>query len=165
MPTQKPQKRTAAQIAASRRNGRRSQGPLSLEGKAVVARNAFQHGLTARTVLPRHESQDRFNQVLASLVNDFSPQTDAEFFCVEEMATAKWRMRRAWSFESQTLDAGGAPAQIWADKQPQLEACLRYETTAQRQYDRASQQLRQLQLDRALATEAEFDEAGETSPE
>ena len=46
-----PRPRTPAQIEASRRNGSRSHGPLTPEGKARASRNAVKHGLTAMTHL------------------------------------------------------------------------------------------------------------------
>ncbi|MGB2610780.1 MAG: hypothetical protein WBC80_17530, partial [Isosphaeraceae bacterium] len=43
---------TAAQIEANRRNAQRSTGPKTDEGKDRVRRNAFKHGMTARTIMP-----------------------------------------------------------------------------------------------------------------
>ena len=44
---------TRAQIKANRNNAKKSTGPRTEEGKAVVAKNALKHGLLARdTVLP-----------------------------------------------------------------------------------------------------------------
>ena len=42
-----PRPRTPAQIEASRRNGARSRGPVTEEGKFRASRNALTHGLTA----------------------------------------------------------------------------------------------------------------------
>jgi hypothetical protein len=39
------------QIEANRRNALASTGPRTQEGKAIVARNAVKHGLTAQSVL------------------------------------------------------------------------------------------------------------------
>ena len=42
-----PRHRNQAQIEASRRNGARSRGPITAEGKASASRNALKHDLTA----------------------------------------------------------------------------------------------------------------------
>ena len=49
---------TAAQIEANRRNAQRSTGPKTDEGKAHVRRNAFKHGMTARTIMPVLPQED-----------------------------------------------------------------------------------------------------------
>ena len=49
---------TAAQIEANRRNAQRSTGPKTDEGKARVRRNAFKHGMTARTIMPVLPQED-----------------------------------------------------------------------------------------------------------
>jgi hypothetical protein len=52
-----PRPRTPAQIEASRRNGARSKGPVTAEGKARASRNALKHGLTAtHHLVPRTRS-------------------------------------------------------------------------------------------------------------
>ena len=52
-------KPTPAQIQASRRNGARSTGPLTPQTRALSARNALTHGLTASTILLDGESRER----------------------------------------------------------------------------------------------------------
>ena len=49
---------TAAQIEANRRNAQKSTGPKTDEGKARVRRNAFKHGMTARTIMPVLPQED-----------------------------------------------------------------------------------------------------------
>ena len=64
---------TAAQIEANRRNAQRSTGPKTDEGKARVRRNAFKHGMTARTIMPvlpqedPKELEDRTQQAITAM--------------------------------------------------------------------------------------------------
>ena len=64
---------TAAQIEANRRNAQRSTGPKTDGGKARVRRNAFKHGLSARTIMPvlpqedPKELEDRTQQAITAM--------------------------------------------------------------------------------------------------
>ena len=64
---------TAAQIEANRRNAQRSTGPKTDRGKARVRRNAFKHGMTARTIMPvlpqedPKELEDRTQQAITAM--------------------------------------------------------------------------------------------------
>ena len=53
-----PAARSAAQTAASRRNGARSRGPVTAAGKAASRCNALKHGLLGRAVMPAAETGD-----------------------------------------------------------------------------------------------------------
>jgi hypothetical protein len=67
--------RTEKQIAASRANGAKSRGPVSLEGKLNSSRNGLHHGILARTVVLDTESKDRFHELLHSFQDTYQPQT------------------------------------------------------------------------------------------
>ena len=64
---------TAAQIEANRRNAQRSTGPKTERGKARVRRNAFKHGMIARTIVPvlpqedPKELEDRTQQAITAI--------------------------------------------------------------------------------------------------
>ena len=155
--------RTEKQKAASRLNGRKSQGPITRMGKDRVRLNALTHGLTAKTTVLLHENKDQFQSLLISLLDDFRPATDAEFLCVEEMAMAKWRLRRVIGLETAACDiriaavttpSSQATVQAFTDHQlnGQLMTTLRqHETAYSHLYQRAYRHLTQLQARRAHA--------------
>lgn len=69
--------RTAAQIAAARRNGSKSKGPVSEEGKQNSRRNAFKHGLTAKFLKPPSDarSQDQlYEHLYRELMHEYEPR-------------------------------------------------------------------------------------------
>jgi len=146
-------KRSRRQIRASRANGARSQGPVTPAGHARAAYAPVTHGLTANTVLLAGESRERFEALLAAFVDHFHPVNAAEYYCIEEMAWAKWRQRRAVSFESLLLDK-----EIASQRQSHIPAARaatawsagfrhvrRHETAHENSYRRALRELLRLQ--------------------
>ena len=95
--------RTEPQQEASRANGAKSQGPVTPEGKARVAENALKHGLLSKAVVLRWESHELFESFQQAFLDQYQPASDAEFMLVEEIAAAKWRLRRIWSIETRLL--------------------------------------------------------------
>ena len=85
---------TELQIAASRANGARSQGPVSIDGKARSSQNAVRHGLTAKTVVLNNEDPAQFKILCENLSNDYQPQTEDEHELVSQLAGARWKLRR-----------------------------------------------------------------------
>ena len=65
---------TPAQIEASRRNGARSRGPVTEEGKARASRNALKHGLTAmHHLVLEDEAPSELEELTARLLVEFDP--------------------------------------------------------------------------------------------
>lgn len=175
-------KSTPAQIAASRRNGARSRGPLSEATRAKVARNALKHGLTASTTVLDSENRDRFDELLSDLLADLAPQTTLEFCAVEEMAAAKWKQRRAWQLETTALNSAQAEAdhpsahgrslQAWRKLHRRAErdfaSLLHLEHRLDRQYDRAFTRFLKLEEQRQAEqtnTTSQENENGKFEPE
>ena len=73
-------------IAASRANGKKSRGPVTEEGKRASSRNAQTHGLCANTIIIQGESVERFNSMLAALIDVHRPTDEMEMQLVEAMA-------------------------------------------------------------------------------
>lgn len=155
--------RTEKQKQASRLNGSKSRGPVTVLGKDRIRTNALKHGLTANATVLANEDPHHFQLLLISLLEEFRPASDAEFLCVEEMAMAKWRMRRIVSLETAAQNeglTGEHPAKstvqsfIGAQQAGQLMTNLRqHESTYSRLYQRAFRHLTQLQ-ERRMAKSA-----------
>jgi hypothetical protein len=157
----------------ARLNGAKSRGPKSAEGREKSSRNALKHGFTAdHTMILDCENPDDFHQLLTRFVKIHQPANLAERDLVEEMATARWRVRRMRAVEAGLLNdeirarssktdsaaSGGqlSPAfRTLADESHSLTLANRYESRIQRIYDRAYRTLRELQQARKSEEPAE----------
>ncbi len=86
--------RTEAQIEASRRNGARSGGPRTEEGKERSSRNALKHGAMAVRHRPDGEPPERFAVVEQDLVRNLRPDGSGELTVVRGVATDLLRLDR-----------------------------------------------------------------------
>ena len=59
-------------------NALRATGPRTPEGKAIASQNSLKHGLTARQVVIPGESQEDFDNLLASTAADRKPEGELE---------------------------------------------------------------------------------------
>ncbi len=88
------------QAEANRQNALQSTGPKSDEGKAIVARNALKHGLTARRILLPDEGEDELVRFGEQLRGHFEPVGEVEVLLVERIVAAAWRLRRVYRVEA-----------------------------------------------------------------
>src|SRR5262245_56956453 len=158
---------TRAQRRAARRNGKKSQGPVTPEGKARSAANATRHGLSstgrlASSVCLTIENREEFAALHQTFITDHAPTTPTEHMIVEEMAVTRWRPQRAWFsepslFENQmdrmtdeveqdyeTMDNGTRLTLAFrelAEESPSLHVMHRYEARLSRQFDRCLKRL------------------------
>ncbi len=159
---------TELQIAASRFNGAKSQGPVSIDGKARSSQNAVRHGLTAKTVVLNNEDPAQFKILCENLANDYQPQTEYEHELVSQLAGARWKLRRCNILEKGIFDKAvdeirpkiqaeyeGADEEmvtIFALEQaidsPQLKSLRRYMTQILREERHASSQLEKIRRER-----------------
>jgi hypothetical protein len=135
---------TESQIEANRENAKLSTGPKSEAGKAAAALNNTRHGLAgAFRVLPT-ESQSEFDELLAILRDEHQPATFTETMLVEAMAQHHWLRKRALHLESCCYD----PASGQIVDQKQLALYLRYQTTHERGFHKAMNDLLKLRAAR-----------------
>jgi hypothetical protein len=96
--------RTPSQIAASRRNGAKSHGPVTPEGKARVSQNGIKHGIYTQTVILENEDPDLYNSWRDEHLAEWAPATNTEHNLVIDIVDARWRLRRLAVLETKALD-------------------------------------------------------------
>jgi hypothetical protein len=88
---------------ASRTNGAKSHGPVTEEGKQASSQNRLNHGFNSKRIVLPGESQEEFDELLASYLDEHQPETPTERTFIENMATARWRQQRVWALETAGL--------------------------------------------------------------
>lgn len=155
----------------ARRNGAKSRGPVSPEGRAKSSRNSLRHGLTAKSFLLPQESAEEFQSLVDAYLKEFHPVGIVESDFVQIMAVTRWRLNRVPSLEAnvvmletlrrtrhaENFDIEKDPVPMaWmfqklADEGKALALIMRYESSLNRAFDRAFRQLRTLQAARLRA--------------
>lgn len=140
-------------LDAARANGALARGRKTPEGKARSAQNALRHGLLAQCVLLEGEASENFDQLAAQFADRFRPRDGVEEGLLEEMVSAFWRSRRAWTIETQLMDNAmhaqphGSPRERLATAfaslaaEPQLPLLHRYEARLHGMFQRALRNL------------------------
>ena len=147
---------TSSQIAANRRNGAKSKGPHTEEGRAVASRNSLKHGLTAeQVVLIFGETADDFTRFHDEMRASFAPMDAVEERLVEHAVVCAWRLRRAYRAEAARMNSKLAEIhearkqrgthRSWMPSPPlaamgttwEIERISRYEVTNERALHRA----------------------------
>ena len=92
------------QEQANIQNAQLSTGPVSQEGKAVVARNAVKHGIFAKDLVINagdgREDALEYQDLLSELKRDLAPVGRMELMLVEKIAVNYWRLRRLVRYET-----------------------------------------------------------------
>jgi hypothetical protein len=150
-----------ARAEASRRNGAKSGGPRSPEGKARSARNALKHGMRAQNyvVLPEEDGAE-FAELEAALTLELAPVGALQAVLARRVAVAAWRLARADRievelFEERSWGDGGVGIALIRDGNGtrSFETLLRYRGAAMAEFMRALRTLKALQAEQAAATE------------
>ena len=147
------------QLAANRRNAKRSTGPRTPKGKARVKWNALKHGLLARSVVVPlkggPENRGQFKALLERLHEELQPVGMLEEMLVEQIAVDYWRRRRALRAEASEITENVRdwrryrsefhPATLALPSKTDIYKIVRYETAVERRLHRAINQLQRLQ--------------------
>ena len=156
-----------ARAEASRRNGARSRGPVSAEGRACSARNALKHGLRASRIrLLGNENEAEFLTLAAALHEELAPAGPLQEHLAGQIALAIWRARRSDRIETELFNyylekdrVGGATVPnfgllVIRDRNGAraLDTLLRYRGSVQAELFRALAALKTLQAEAAATT-------------
>jgi hypothetical protein len=95
---------TKAQIAANRRNAKKSTGPRTAKGKEAVSQNAFKHGLFVKKAVVRDENQEEYDMHREALMAELLPVGRMESFLAERVVNLSWRIIRAERMQNQSVD-------------------------------------------------------------
>ena len=158
-----------APAEASRRNGARSRGPKTPEGKARASQNALKHGLRAakHVVLPA-EDPAAFAALEAALLEDLAPEGAIQTVLARQIVSAVWRLARVDRMEVELLvfrdraenDLGLAATRD-GNTARALPTLVRYRAAAHAEFARSLRTLKALQAEQAktgTAPEARPDE-------
>ena len=152
----------SARALASRRNGAKSRGPKTAEGKARSARNALKHGLRAakHIVLPDEDAAE-FAAHEAALLAELAPVGMLQTILARRVAVAAWRLARADRIEADLFaersygaDPNAGIAMIRdGNGTRSFETLLRYRGAAMAEFSRALRTLKALQAEHAQPVE------------
>ena len=150
-----------ARAAASRKNGAKSRGPKTPEGKARAAQNALKHGMRAQKyVLLPQEDAAAFAALESAIVTELAPEGVLQTLLARRVAVAAWRLERADRMEAEVLefrsyeDANAGLALIRdGNATRSFETLLRYRSAAMAEFWRALKSLKALQAEQAEQAE------------
>jgi hypothetical protein len=103
----------------------RAGGPRTTQGKARSRQNSLSHGIFAKTVILRDESEAEFDALLNGLREHFQPVGTFEDGLVESLAVTRWRQRRLLVAEAAEIELGKRFIE-WDETQRQLEEATRF---------------------------------------
>jgi len=133
---------TSAQIAANQANAKRSSGPRTDPGKAISSLNNFRHGFTGAFCILGWEDHEQYDLLYGGLLNDHQPSNTTEHLLVKNMAQSYWLRQRALTLQQMCFSGERPMCEI--DFEKQLALYLRYQTTHDRAFNKALDQLQKL---------------------
>jgi hypothetical protein len=138
----------------ARRNGARSHGPVSPEGKARAAANARRYGFRSGEFwLMPDEDEGEFAALHARQARAFAPADEGQEALVQELVRALWKKARADRLEAVLLTdifaAEGAEERLRLTRS--LGTLVRYRARIERDHERALKALLAAKAHRAQA--------------
>jgi hypothetical protein len=140
---------------ANRANSRHSTGPRSAAGKQRSSLNATTHGLTSQSPVLASEDLAAYQLHCRQFLDEYQPATPTENQLTQEIADTAWRLNRIPLLESALLSQDpGSQTLI-----PQLATLGLHGQRLSRQFQKAMEQLREIQAERRQLQERELKRA------
>jgi hypothetical protein len=156
-PTHPVDRYLAQRAATNRANSLHSTGPRTEPGKQRSSQNALRHGLTARTAVLPTEDPETYQRHIQQFVDEYKPITPTETQLVHEIANTAWRLNRIPLLEAELLSQDPNPqSQI-----RQLATLGLHGSRLSRQFQKAVEQLRDIQEERRRLERRQLTEAAE----
>ncbi|WP_411726876.1 hypothetical protein [Methyloglobulus sp.] len=103
---------SVTQLKANQTNAKKSTGPITEEGKQIVAINAVTHGIFSKHLLLSDESPEDYQLLLDGLQAELKPAGTLEHSLVERIAVSLWRQRRLVRSETAHIELSNRPQDI-----------------------------------------------------
>jgi hypothetical protein len=139
----------------NRANSQHSTGPRSAAGKQRSSLNATTHGLTSQSPVLASEDLAAYQLHCRQFLDEYQPATPTENQLTQEIADTAWRLNRIPLLESALLSQDpGSQTLI-----PQLATLGLHGQRLSRQFQKAMEQLREIQAERRQLQERELKRA------
>ena len=142
---------------ANRANAKLSTGPRTEPGKQRSSLNALRHGLTAQTAVLPTEDPEAYQRHIQQFLDEYAPATPTETQLVHEIANTAWRLNRIPLLEAELLSQSPNPQTLI----PQLATLGLHGSRLSRQFQKALDQLRDIQEERRHLERRQLTEAAE----
>lgn len=146
---------SAERLARNQANAQHSTGPKTEAGKRKSSLNALRHGLSSDRVILPSESAEDYEEHLQSFIGEYRPQGATESHLVQVLADTAWRQIRVTALEADLLMFSPT---TFEDFESQAKAMCNFSLHGQRlsrQFERVSNELRQLQKARQAKEKSE----------
>ena len=151
---------SAAKLTANRANATYSTGPADTSRTRF---NGLTHGLTSKQTVIRGEDQQEYDTFSSNLRKQLAPGSPIENVLADRVIAAAWRLKRFTRVESSFFttasslleanpdsDPDAALANLFTDpaEMARMRLFLRYQTSVQREYDKATGEFHKAQSER-----------------
>ncbi len=150
----------------NRSNAQHSTGPRTETGKQRSSQNAISHGLTARTAVLSSEDPAAYQRHCRQFMDEYQPANATETQLVKEIADTSWRLNRIPLLEADILNRAQSPAPSpeppafdIVDAHRLLAGLGLHGARLSRQFQKAFDQLRDIQFERLQRERSELKDA------